>query len=541
MRRRGSRWTFGIAVAAALGGPATAGHAQAPPRLTVVVIVDQMPVHVLERFDDLFAGGLRRLLDAGAVFTRARHLHGIPHTGPGHATLATGAHPSAHGIVSNNWLDRATGEWVYAAGDTAHPLVGSDGEGRSPRLLERPTLGTHLKRAHPGARVFAVAPKDRSAVLMGGHEADGAFWFDGATGRWITSTWYGADLPAWVRDFNASGAADSLSRLPWTELLEEAPYRRSRADDSPFENDGGETTFPHAAPAYREGEGWAPGFLATPWLDELTFELALSAIAAEALGADADPDLLWVGLSAGDFIGHAFGPWSREVQDLFLRLDRALGRFLDALDRRLGPDGYVVALSADHGVVAMPEAARTEGYDARRVDRASIMDLIRPALERAAAAEGWIEPIPASLAYMGVYMRIPAPLDPGAAGRIRAAVAAELLRHARIEDAVTDAELGAGIRRPFVDAFRRSRFPGRSPDVFLRGRERDLLAGPGFTAHLSPYDEDVRVPLIVMGAGVRPGRFGRDVATVDLAPTLAALLGVALDGFDGEPLREALD
>lgn len=531
------------ALAGTAAGPAFSApfvHAQAPPRLTVVLVVDQMPIHLLERFDDLYAGGLRRLLDEGAVFTRARHRHGIPHTGPGHATLATGADPSVHGIVSNNWLDRGTGTWVYAAGDSAHPLVGGNGEGRSPRLLEWPTLGTHLKRAHPGARVIAISPKDRSAILTAGHDADGAYWFDAGTGRWITSTWYRPDLPDWVAEFNGSGRADSLAGRQWTLLHAEGAYLRSRADEAPYENDGEDTTFPHDAPAAREGPGWAPGFAATPWLDELTLDLGRAAIDAEDLGGDATPDLLWIGLSAGDFIGHSFGPWSREVQDAMLRLDRALGEFLAHLDARLGADSYVVALSADHGVVPMPEWAHAGGLDARRVDRESITALIRPALDGSAAAEGATEPVPASLAYTGVYLRLPGSLPADAAGRVTAAVAQALRAHPRIADAFTDAELAAGTPRPFAGAFRRSRFPGRSPDIFLLGREHDLIAGPGITAHLSPYDHDVRVPLILMGGAVRAGRFGRDVATVDLAPTLARLLGIPDGDFDGAALREVM-
>lgn len=538
------RIAVGAALVATVAGPVLSpapAHSQAPPRLTVVVVVDQMPVHLLERFDDLYVGGLRRLLDEGAVFTRARHRHGIPHTGPGHATLATGSDPSAHGIVSNNWLDRATGTWTYAAGDSAHPIVGGAGDGRSPRLLERSALGTHLKRAHPGARVIAISPKDRSAILTAGHDADGAYWFDAGTGRWITSAWYRPELPDWVTAFNASGRADALARREWTPLHDDRVYLRSRADDAPYENAGEDTTFPHAAPAAREGSGWAPGFAATPWLDELTLDLARAAIDAEDLGGDATPDLLWIGLSAGDYIGHSFGPWSREVQDAMLRLDRALGEFLSDLDGRLGSEGYVVALSADHGVVPMPEWAHAEGLDARRVDRESLTALIRPALDRAAAAEGVTEPVPATLAYKGVYLRLPRSLAADAAGRVTAAVAQALRAHPRVADAFTDAELAAGTSRPFAEAFRRSRFAGRSPDIFLLGREHDLIAGrPAITAHLSPYDHDVRVPLIIVGAAVRRGRFGRDVATVDLAPTLARLLGISEGDFDGAALEEAL-
>lgn len=520
--------------------PSGALHAQDPPPLTVVLVVDQMPIHLLERYDDRFEGGLRRLLDRGAVLTRARHRHGIPHTAPGHATLSTGQHPSTHGIVSNNWPDRSTGRWIYAVGDSTAPLVGGDGPGRSPARLESPTLGTLLKAARPGARVVSVAPKDRSAILMGGRDADGAYWFDARTGRWITSSWYRSELPDWVDAFNASGLADSLAGTPWTPLGDDSVEFRSREDDAPYENSGENTTFPHDATRPQSGSGWAPRFRWTPWLDEVTLELARAAITALDLGGDDVPDLLWVGLSASDFIGHAFGPWSREVEDNVRRLDRALGAFFRDLDRRLGAEGYAVALSADHGVVPMPEWAASRGNDARRLDAADVAGLLRPAVDRAAAAEGADGPVDASLAYLGVYLRFPPGLPEPAVRRVTAEAAEAVAAHPRISDAFTDAELAAGSARPFADAFRRSRFPGRSPDIFLLGREHDLMAGPGITAHLSPYDHDVRVPMIVMASGIVAGRYGPDVGTADLAPTLARLLGLSGEGFGGRVLTEVL-
>lgn len=554
----GGTGVFGWVVAAAVVGvglepPATESPPpDDSPALTVVVVVDQMPVHLLERFDDLFTGGLRRLLDRGAVYTRARQEHPIPHTSPGHATLATGHFPSSHGIVANNWWDRAAGREVSAVGDPDATVVGREGErgegdGRSPGKLMRPTLGDRLRAARPGARVVSVAAKSRSVVLMAGADADGAYWYDQATGRFLTSRHYTDTLPGWVEGFNASGRAEALARRPWRLLAAPGVYRRSRPDSAAFENWRGGSTFPHPAPVEAGGDGWPEALSFTPWLDRLTFDLARRAVDAEALGADRIPDLLWIGASASDFIGHAFGPYSREVQDQMLRLDRTLGRFLDFLDERVGPERYVVALSADHGVVPMPEAGALRGRDTRRVGPGQLRDALRSALDSAAATEGVTDSIPAVLAYLGVYVEWPEGVDGEVRSRIRAAVAERLREVPRIVDAVTEDEVAGaesaddGGSGRLLGLYRRSLFPPRSPDIFVRTRYGDLLASrKALTAHTSPYDYDRRVPLVVLGPGVHSGRFGRDVATADLVPTLSRLLGIDASRTDGEVLEEAL-
>ncbi len=530
------------------GGPS--GPPEDPPALTVVVVVDQMPVHLLERFDDLFTGGLRRLLDRGAVFTRARHAHAIPHTSPGHATLATGAYPSSHGIVANNWWDREGSREDNAVADPGAPILGleeADG-GRSPAHMRRPTLGDALRSTHPGARIVSVAGKDRSAILLAGDAADGAFWYHTGSGRFLGSAHYVDALPPWVEEFNASGRARELAGDSWRLLAEEDVYARSRPDSAAFENWRGGSSFAHPAPADAGEDGWAEALAFSPRLDELIFELAERAVEAEELGADDVPDILWVGASASDFVGHLFGPWSREVQDQMLRLDRRLGHFLDFLDEHVGRGEYVLALSADHGSVAMPEEARLRGLDARRVAPEPLRDALRAALDSAGPAEGVEETIPAVLAYLGVYVEWPEALAAAARARIRSAVAHRLRGVPRIVDAVTEDELAAHTPGAtprdgrLLDVYRRSLHPPRSPDVFVRTGEHDLLASrEGITAHLSPYDADRRVPLVVAGPGVRPGRYGRDVATADLAPTLARLLAVELPEADGRLLHEALE
>jgi predicted AlkP superfamily pyrophosphatase or phosphodiesterase len=530
---------------------------ETPPRLTVVVVVDQMRADLLERFDDQLTRGFRRLLDQGAVYTRAAHRHGVPHTGPGHATLATGTYPSHHGIVANNWLDRSAWRAVYAVDDSLSGIPGDpSAPGRSPANLMRPALGAAVRKAYPGARVVAVAGKDRAAATMAGHQSDAAYWFDSERGRFVTSSYWADRLPPWLEELNRSGVVDSLAAEPWVLSRSESAYDRSRQEPLwPDEGPG----FPHpsaveadadyAAATGSAPDGFPPQFTTRPFLDELTFAVARAAVEHHRLGEDEIPDVLWVGASASDYIGHAYGPFSREVQDHYLRLDAMLGQFLDWLDARVA-GGYVVALSSDHGVLAMPEELLRHGYDAGRVPADSLAAHLRQAVDDAATAEEVASPIPAGLIVLDAYLALPPNMPDSTRRGIRRRTAESLRKIDGVADVVTVDEVrdtgagepgGSANARPLVEAYRRSWFPGRSPDLWIRPRD-GWLAGVGdrITAHLAPYDYDLRVPLVLAGPGIVPGRYGRPVATVDLVPTLAALLGIDPGDVDGAPLLEAL-
>ena len=279
----------------------------ARPRLVVVLSVDQMRADYLDRFGSMFHGGLARLAREGTVFTEARHDHAGTETAPGHATLSTGRFPSHTGIVANNWYDRREGRSVYAVDDTGSAIPGLPPElGRSPKRLLTDALGEWLKRASPQSKVISVASKDRAAILMGGKRPDGAWWYNITTGKYQTSAYYSSRYPAWVDSLNRANLAEQHLQAGWSLLLPDSAYGLSGPDSVPQENDGVHVTFPHRldtaftgslATSYNE-------LLYTPFAEELVLAFARGAIVNEAMGTDTSPDILWVGLSSGDYVGH---------------------------------------------------------------------------------------------------------------------------------------------------------------------------------------------------------------------------------------------
>ena len=548
------RYIAGLALGAAVfagcvreptSPPASVVHR---PRLAVVLVVDQMRADYLTRYADLYRGGLARLRREGAWFTRAKLQHARTFTAPGHASVATGSHAAHHGVVANDWYVPAARAEVYAAEDpqvrtiTAGPRT-ADIPGRSPRLLQRSGLGDWLKSQEPAARVFSVALKDRSAIMMGGQAPDRAYWYGPEVAGFVSSSWYanGAALPDWVAAFNASGAAFRRFAAGWTRSRDSSAYLRSGPDKVAAEADGVHTEFPHS---FDDGSAAARVKFAkevqyTPFGDELALSFARTLIAAEGLGADDVPDILFVSCSSADLIGHRYGPFSHEIEDYYLRLDGYLAEFLGYLDEHVGKDSYVLGVTADHGALPLPEEAVLRGFhSSRRITAEAYRTRVTRVVEATLTGLG----APASaLTFIGEDGLW---LDPAVAGvpapALHAAIAEALRGVEFVADAFTAAELAgpADANRPFFTAYQRSYFAGRSPDVQLRFKEWYLVdAQAQGTSHGSPYSYDTDVPLLFFGAGVQAGMHERPAGTVDLAPTLAALLGIrAPKDLDGHSL-----
>ncbi len=513
------------------------------PRLVVVISVDQMRADYFARFGGQFHGGLARLAADGAFFTNAHHGHGVTETAPGHATLSTGVYPSRSGIVSNDWWDRKKGGTVYAVEDRDSPILGDPiAPGRSPKNLERETVGDWLKRASRDSKVFSVATKDRAAVLMGGRRADGAYWYNPGNGRFITSRHYRKDYPEWVQAFNDSGLVDSYFETGWSRLASAEAYHLSREDDFPFEADSLRRTFPHEFPGESPGPDYYYGLQYTPFGDELTFAFARALVINEELGTDDEVDVLFFGASAADRVGHEYGPYSHEVQDYYLRLDRMLDEFFALLDERIGAANYVVALSADHGVHPFPEELSRRGLDAKRLSDEEWWTLLETAfLQALIRLDPMPQPSVLSLFPGGIVIRFPgSDVDDKQVRALRAQLAEVLRPHEFVEDVYTYDELREGEGdRPYFEAYQRSFYRDRTVDIIIRFKENYIRRTvPGGTTHFTPYEHDTHVPIIFMGAGIPAGEYGDRVVTVDFAPTVAAILGVrSPDDLDGRALE----
>ena len=511
------------------------------PRLVVVLVIDQMRSDYVDRYQHQWSAGLKRLLAEGAWFRRAAYPYLGTFTCAGHATISTGTFPAQHGIILNGWWDREQARLIRCTDDAEHATVSYGGPldgGTSAERLAAATLSDEIRAQLPGPnRVVALSLKARSAAMLAGRAADVALWFDDR-GRWVTSTAYTDQPIPFVQAFiNANPVIADADRT-WTRALPVAEYLFE--DDVPFERpgDGWSPTFPH-----RLGDDGRPSpaffrrWQKSPLSDVYLGRLAETAIDELALGQGAGTDYLAIGFSALDKAGHRFGPHSHEVQDLLVGLDATIGSLLDTLDRAVGPDRYVVALSADHGVSPIPEAAAANGLHAGRVRTDDIGHRIDDALSRVLGPAAYV----ASVHDTGVYFK-PRVYD-------------RILTNPRALRTVTDTILGSsGVWRvfrsdqldsrhigddPVARAVRLSHFPGRSGDMIIVPKPYWILNNDA-AHHGTLHGYDQRVPMIFLGAGIRPGQYLQDATPADIAPTLAFMIGVTLAHPDGRVLIEAL-
>lgn len=532
------RWCLGLALllALAIATLRVDVPARQPPRLVVLLVVDQLRADYLERFRDHYVGGFRWLLDHGAHFTEAAYRHSGTVTGAGHATVATGMHPSTHGVIGNSW--RESGTPVGCVEDGRYQSVGGPGEGVSPLALKSATVGDRLKSAYPGARVYGFSTKDRSAVLSAGRQADGAFWYQSQCGCLVSSTYYADRLPAWLQRFNDAGPAAAYAGRDWTRLLqEESEYDRlARVDAFPGERatDGG--VFPHGR-AFQDFESTIPP---TPFGDAITLDAALAAVASGEIGTDGSPDLLALGLSATDYIGHRYGPFSHEAMDNHLRLDRALGEFLEAVDAAVGLENTLVVLSADHGAAPLVEHLQSAGVVAERFDVGSLWERARVEVDRCGAgpSEATVDRAGGRSLYWNEDALRERGIEPSEASEC---LARWIETQRGVEAVFTPARLAAAEPGGTAQLFRNSHFSSRSPQVEVHLKEYFYTGGGTGTGHGTAHAYDRRVPIVLAGPGVVPGRFEAPSGPEDIAPTLGVLLDIAMTVEpDARVLVEAL-
>ncbi len=521
--------------------------------LVVLISIDQLPPFLLERYDSLFTGGLRRLLDDGWKYTNAVHDHAHTWTSSGHATLATGMHPAHHGIVSNRWFEEVDGQWqlVGSVSDPNTWLTSApDVSGASPRNLMVGGLADWIEAADPDARIVSISGKATAAIMLASRSRGHVYWFVRDLGEFATSSYYGSDYPPWVRRFNKDVLPRFLADSVWASTVPEAYRHLARRDTVEYEFDGVHTHFPHRfrdeveSGAENDLKAYYDWWRYTPSLDGATLAMAREAVATLRLGRGTGVDYLALSLSALDRVSHHYGPFSLEQLDNILRLDRALGEFLDFLDEAVGADRYVLAASSDHGVSPMPEYLRELGVPGRRINRPDERFARRVGTAAAAAAQSPAE----------------------RASRVIQA----LERIDFIADVMTIEEIsGSEAADSFLALEGRSYYPGRVPgsgmatrtlggwwiplsgsveeaearplslsnSLVLRLAEWAVPTSSDLTTHGTPYLYDRHVPLIFMGAAIPAGESGDPVRTVDLAPTLARLAGVSYpDGLDGRPL-----
>lgn len=517
------------------------------PRLVVVIVVDGLPQEQVLKYRDLFGeGGFKRLMREGAWFANAQYGHCTTYTAVGHVTILTGAYPYRHGVVGNDWWDRAAGKSKYCCTDAVYQLLDEPTKprtGTSPRSLQVTTVGDEL-RLNTGlqSRVVTVALKDRSAIYLGGRLGK-AFWYSKASGRFITSTYYAAEYPAWWKKWNEAKPQNRWLSTIWEPAWPLASYWRAMTDGCASRHEyeaslglGGK--FPHQV----AGEKYYDALQWTPFADDLTLEFALAAMRAENLGKNPRgvPDLLAISFSSHDLINHLYGVESRESADSLVRTDRILAALFEALDKWVGLDNVLVTLTADHGFPDSPEFhAEVLKMDAGRIEPQKMLDDVNAALGKR-FGEG---------RYALAWQNPTITLDAGKHNRDEVGQAAADFLHdyPGIHTVFTRAQLENG-RLP---ATKFAQMAARSWHRQLSG-ELFVIQKPGWylynesdeycVTHGSPWAYDTNVPLMFMGKPwIKPGRHLETVEVVDLAATLAALLEIRPPcGCEGRVLGEAL-
>jgi len=524
-----------VALALASSGSGQTEHTPAPsasgPRLVVVVSVDQMRYDYLVRFKPLFTGGFKTLIDRGAVFANARYRHANCETGPGHSVILSGRNAWQSGIVANTWFDSSLGRPVNVVDDPTVRPVGGEGRGASPANFIGFTLGDMLKKASPEAKVVGVSLKDRAAILMAGPRGDAAYWYEQAVGRFITSTYYMKSAPAWLDAINARRIPDAYAGKTWNRLLQdESVYRKYAGEDNvPTEADTKDTTFPHAIPGASGTPALYDNFRRTPFADELTLDVALAAMKAHGLGEDEVPDVLAVGFSVTDLVGHAFGPDSQEMMDQMLRLDQVLKRLFEAAEAKAGAGRVLVVLAADHSVMPLVETLQKQGLAARRVSPQSLQAAGMTALQKRFPGA---KDLVASYLAPDFYLNLDSIARQGLLRKdVELTLGEALMATGDVAKVYTASSFAGEIpslsEDPYFDAVRRSYFAPRSPHVIARLKEYMYLTSyPGGTGHGTSYEYDRHVPLVFMGPAIKAGTYEGDTGPEDIAPTLGLLLGV---------------
>lgn len=477
------------------------------PKLIVGIMVDQFRYDYLTRFRSDYSAGFARLLEHGAVFTDAHHISAPTVTAIGHSTFMSGATPSLSGIAANEWYDRQLKKSVTSVSDPDTKLVGGAAgrAGSSPNRLLVSTLGDEIKMQGGDSKVIGVSIKDRSAILPAGHMADAAYWFDGESKAWVTSSYYMSELPPWVQEFNRGQPALQHMNATWF----------------PFDA-------PKGTPYCTLAEGTAVpscgSIEATPWGNDMIEAFAERVVVEEKMGKHAGTDLLTVSYSSNDYVGHELGPDSPQVRDISIRTDRLLGKFLDFLNQKVGEANIVIVMSADHGVSPVPEVNRARRMPGGRLSMSMLTGAAQEALSAKYGTGKWVDAGGTASIYLNIDLIHSKNLN-RAEVEETAAEALRALPHA-FRVYTRDALMSGRVPDDFVTAAFRNGFnPQRSADVLFLSEPFYIFGATG-TSHGTPFNYDTHVPVIFMGADIRAGSYYDRVAVNDIAPTLASIVGV---------------
>jgi len=520
------------------------------PKLVVGIVVDQMRYEYLNRYERKFGeDGFKRFLKDGFNVKNGHYNYVPTYTGPGHASVYSGTTPAIHGIIGNDWYEKESKAMVNCVGDARQKPVGNDaGNGDvSPYRMLTTTISDELELAtQRRAKVIGLSIKDRGAVLPAGHTPDGAYWYDGLSGKFISSTYYKPALPTWLDQFNAKKLADKYLNQEWKTLLPIEQYKESGPDDTPYESKlrGKEKpTFPYDLKTLRKENGEFELLAATPFGDDLLLDAAKAAIDGEEMGKDEWTDMLTISFSSPDAVGHAMGPNSVEVEDVYLRLDRNLADLFAKLDADVGKGQYVVFLTADHAVADVPQYLKDIKIPADYLNSTAIVAGLNDFLKIYFPEKKLIERVSNDQVFLDASAFGD---DPRSSG-VDYLVALELIRNYLLrQPGIAEAYTKQTImnsdyaEQGTKGKIRRGFHTKRSGDVAY-SLESGWFASSSTTGttHGSPHNYDTHVPMLFYGFGVKPGETVRYHPITDIAPTISVIMKTKFpSGCTGQPIDE---
>jgi len=527
-------------------GPILAQNKAEKPKLIVGIIVDQMRQEYLYRFADRYTeGGFKRLMNDGFMMKNGHYNYIPTYTGPGHASVYTGTTPATHGIISNSWYVRSLNGSLYCAEDSTVTAVGgTEANGKiSPRNLLTTTITDELRySSNKRSKVVGIAIKDRGASLPAGHLGD-AYWFDSNNGDFMTSTYYHESLPSWVQNFNEKKVAEKYLNQTWNTLYPIETYKQSIDDNNEFEApfSGKDTpTFPYDLPALKETNGGLGLIASTPFGNSMTLDFAIAAIEGENLGNRGETDFLALSFSSPDYIGHRFGPASKEVEDNYLRLDLEFERLLNYLDEKIGEGEYLVFFTADHAVADVATHMISERIPAGNLNNSYINAQLKGYTQITYGEGDWIE----NLSNEQIFLNHDLIKEKGINLRdMQEDIANFLLKFRGIKEVYTayamkNSEFTQGRAARLQMGYNHK----ASGDILIVLEPGWLTGGARGTSHGTGYSYDTNVPMIFYGWNVPAGESSRYATITDITPTLSMMLKIKLpNGSTGQPITEITD
>lgn len=511
------------------------------PKLVIGIVVDQMRYDYIYRYWDNYSeNGFKRLVNEGYFCRNANYTYVPTYTAPGHASIYTGTTPSMHGIIGNNWFDRARNKAIYCTADYAYKTVGSNSSAgqMSPHNMLATTVCDELRLSNnKKSRVIGIALKDRGAILPAGHTANAAYWFDDLTGNFITSSFYMNELPAWVLAFNKENHVQKLLDNSWELLLSADKYLQSNADVNKYEGMFKSETspaFPHRLPQLMKDNGGLGLVRLTPFGNTLTKDFAIATLQAEQLGKKGATDFLTISFSSTDYIGHQFGPGSIEMQDTYLRLDKELADLLSFLDTYIGKKNVLLFLTADHAGVENPAQLGDLNIPSGYFDSEHPIDSLKSYL-----AKSYGDTLVLSYSNEQIYLNHSYIHSKKLIlENIQNDVATYMLKFRGIANTATancmnNSEFTNGIKSFMQNGFNQK----RSGDVLINYEPAWIEFSRTGTTHGSPYAYDTHVPLIFYGYTIPKGSNSEVISISDIAPTISQLLNIQFpNACSGKPI-----